>query len=191
MYDKFGVILRIETVINSPRSSRSIARATITEALHRWDTIHDQECGFLSLSRTGDGLQPALLGCLGGGGRSTAFQDLRKSPNLKSSMAEATPVLIQHSVKTPDCSRRCLAVTMSHAAFATATSENCCSAARSSCIFNIAPVRRWDVCSSGSTCATWLRRYRELGRRRDNTTRPAFAWPDLATLQKLLAELAA
>ena len=40
MYDKFGVILRIETVINSPKEF-SVYRTplTITEALHRWDTI--------------------------------------------------------------------------------------------------------------------------------------------------------
>ena len=39
MYDKFGLILRVETVINLRRSSRSIGRGTITTAVPRWATI--------------------------------------------------------------------------------------------------------------------------------------------------------
>ena len=74
MYDKFGRILRVETVINSPKEFwvyRTQPHRDGTSSVGYYPD--DQERGFPGrLSGAGAGLQPPLPGCLGGGGRSGA-----------------------------------------------------------------------------------------------------------------------
>ena len=74
MYDKFGLILRVETVINSPQGVLGLSHAAASRRHFIGGLLSDdQERGFLGrLSRAGVGLQPPLPGRLGGGGRSGA-----------------------------------------------------------------------------------------------------------------------
>ena len=134
MYDKFGLILRVETVINSPKEFW-VYRTQLASRRHFLGGLlsHDQERGFLGrLSRAGAGLQPPLPGRLGGGRRSgsglpgtaaTHRAQGGRRPQLRRLQSGAAR-------RRAAVSRRSWTATTSPVAFATATSGSRCSGTR-------------------------------------------------------------
>ena len=132
IYDKFGVILRVETVINSPKEFW-VYRTPVPSR-------RSSSAGYFPMTKNVASLvnfQAQALACNRRYLDALAVVDDRRrptrncvnSPSPKWSTAAVTPASVRRSAKTCDSSMRLSMATTSGVAFATATSGNHCSGA--------------------------------------------------------------
>ena len=145
MYDKFGLILRVETVINCPKEfsvyrtrqhhdgTSSAGYYPMTKRVLPWSTIK---------SRRWPATAATWMRWRWWTIRRRSTNNCGNSPSPRWSEAAAMPVSIQHGAKTCVCSKRCWMATTLRVAFATAISGNRFSATRSNLASNDVPVPR-------------------------------------------------
>ena len=149
MYDKFGRVLRIETVINNPREFR-VRRLRTRQGRAGDGLVPDEQRGDqpVPLPRGGVGVEPALPGRAGGGGRSGAGLSSGRGADRAGGGLRAKPCRLQ-----PGQRRRCEAVRGGAraartccAASATPTSERRCTARPRMPRSGVARATRWVGC---------------------------------------------